>query len=241
MLPTRDGSFRLFRFAGIDVFLHWSWFLVAAYTLSNRGDAYSSPIWNAVEYLGLFSLVLLHEFGHSLACRSTGGQSDQIVLWPLGGVAYIAPPQRPGAQLWSIAAGPLVNVVLAPLLYGAFWLAQKRGIGATHPDLVQCLFTVNLINGVLLIFNLMPVYPLDGGQILRSTLWFFMGPANSLIVATVIGFIGGAAFMAFGFYEGRLWTVLIAGFMLLNCWRAFRFARQLRAYMAQPMPVPSVE
>ena len=61
-------------------------------------------------------IVLIHEFGHQLACRSVGGQTHDIVLWPLGGVAYVSPPQRPGAQLWSIAAGPLVNVILFPIL-----------------------------------------------------------------------------------------------------------------------------
>src|ERR1017187_6332129 len=115
MMPTRQGSFRLFRFAGIDVFLHWSWFLIAAYA-TTRTSLYSSPVWNVLEYLSLFLIVLMHEFGHALACRSVGGQANQIVLWPLGGVAYVSPPQRPGAMLWSIAAGPLVNVVLAPVL-----------------------------------------------------------------------------------------------------------------------------
>src|SRR4051812_4794764 len=121
MLPTQKGSFRLFRLRGIDVFLHWSWFVVAFYTLNSRSAEYSSPVWNVAEYLALFLIVLMHEFGHSLACRQTGGVSEQIVLWPLGGVAYVSPPQRPGAQLWSIAAGPLVNVALAPILFGALW------------------------------------------------------------------------------------------------------------------------
>src|SRR5208282_4371803 len=116
-MPTsRQGAIRLFNFAGIDVFLHWSWFLVAAYEIQLRKGRYSSITWNVLEYLALFAIVTMHEFGHALACRSVGGQADQIVLWPLGGVAYVNPPPRPGATLWSIAAGPLVNVVLLPLL-----------------------------------------------------------------------------------------------------------------------------
>src|SRR5437870_891504 len=116
MLPTQRGAFRLFRFAGIDVFIHWSWFIVALIELQTRKNLYSSPAWNVAEYLSLFAIVLLHEFGHSLACRQVGGTSNQIVLWPLGGVAYVSPPQRPGAVLWSIAAGPLVNVVIFVIL-----------------------------------------------------------------------------------------------------------------------------
>ena len=110
-MPGRQGSIRLFRLLGIDVFLHWSWFLVALFEINARSRSYSSFTWNVLEYLALFLIVLVHEFGHALACRQVGGVANQIVLWPLGGVAYVDPPQRPGATLWSIAAGPLAGIV----------------------------------------------------------------------------------------------------------------------------------
>src|SRR5664279_846261 len=116
-MPQRQGSIRLFHFLGIDVFLHWSWFLLAVIEIQSRVGKYTSVVWNVLEYLALFLIVLTHEYGHALACRQVGGRANQIVLWPLGGVAYVDPPQRPGATLWSIAAGPLVNVVLLPVLY----------------------------------------------------------------------------------------------------------------------------
>src|SRR6267142_5390339 len=128
MPNSRQGSIRLFRFSGIDVFLHWSWFLVAAFEISNRTGSYSSRGWNVVEYLSLFCIVMVHEFGHALACRQVGGTANQIVLWPLGGVAYVNPPPRAGATLWSIAAGPLVNVMLAPLLIAAVVVAGPLGL-----------------------------------------------------------------------------------------------------------------
>src|SRR5437879_5567612 len=114
MGTTPQGSIRLFRFGGIDLFLHWSWFLVAAFEISGQSKRYSSLTWNVLEYLALFAIVTLHEFGHALACRQVGGKANQIVLWPLGGVAYVNPPPRAGATLWSIAAGPLVHVALLP-------------------------------------------------------------------------------------------------------------------------------
>lgn len=240
MLPARDGSIRLFRYSGIQVSLHWTWFLAAAYFFSTRGDDYSSPVWNLVEYLALFVIVLMHEFGHSLACRSTGGRSEDIVLWPLGGIAFVAPPQRPGAQLWSIAAGPLVNVALAPVLYLVVRVAAGRGLHIENPDLFECLVSVRNINLGLLIFNMLPIYPLDGGQILRSLLWFGIGPVNSLLVATVLGFLGGGALVAGALYaqwrfpEGRwLWMAFIGAFLLFNCVQAFRQARLLRAQLAE--------
>src|SRR5437764_2435137 len=119
MALSSQSSLRLFRFSGIDVFLHWSWFVVAIFEINGRNGRYSSISWNIAEYLALFAIVLMHEFGHSLACRSVGGRAERIVLWPLGGIAYVAPPPRPGPVLWSIAAGPLVNLILAPLLFAA--------------------------------------------------------------------------------------------------------------------------
>src|SRR6201996_4056762 len=114
------SSFRIFRIAGITVYLNWTWFIVALYEIQARKARYSSISWNVLEYLALFAIVLTHEFGHALACRSVGGSADTIMLWPLGGVAYVNPPQRPGAMLWSIVAGPLVNVALLPILGGIF-------------------------------------------------------------------------------------------------------------------------
>ncbi len=213
--------------------MHWSWFLVAAYVVTSRVGNYSSPVWNAVEYLALFGIVLMHEFGHSLACRSVGGRSDQIVLWPLGGVAYVAPPQRPGAQLWSIAAGPLVNVGLMPVLYLAVRVAEGQGIAMTNPDLFECLVMVSNINIVILIFNLLPIYPLDGGQILRSLLWYAMGPINSVLVAAGIGLAGGAGLVLWGLSRGSIFLALLAGFLLFNCAQALRFGLAARRQLAE--------
>src|SRR3954466_6779267 len=146
MTPTRQGSFRLFRIAGIDVFLHWSWFLAAMILMNQPLGHYVSPIWKVLEYLALFGIVLLHEMGHALACRQVGGQANQIVLWPLGGVAYVDPPQRPGATLWSIAAGPLVNVVLLPILLAVWFFARAAGWPASLPDAFRFVQTLLIIN-----------------------------------------------------------------------------------------------
>ena len=79
MFGLNRGTIRLFRVSGIEVFLHWSWFVVAAFEISDRTKSYSSPAWNILEYLTLFLIVLLHEFGHALACRSVGGTANRIV------------------------------------------------------------------------------------------------------------------------------------------------------------------
>src|SRR5579885_476069 len=100
----RQNSIRLFSYSGIEVRLHWFWFLAAVYEIQTRAGYYSSIAWNILEYLALFLIVTLHEFAHALACRQVGGKANRILLWPFGGVAYVDPPPRPGATLWSIAA-----------------------------------------------------------------------------------------------------------------------------------------
>src|SRR5246127_1538831 len=227
-MPTaRQGAIRLFRFSGIDVFLHWSWFLVAAYEIQARSGRYSSITWYVLEYLALFLIVMIHEFGHALACRQVGGRADQIVLWPLGGVAYVDPPPRPGATLWSIAAGPLVNVVLIPILAVAISACRSAGVASTAPDLFRLLRSIAWINGGLLIFNILPIYPLDGGQILRSLLWFVLGRARSLMVATILGIIGVVGIICLALFSKDVWLAAIAVFRLMNCWGGLRHAQAL--------------
>jgi Zn-dependent protease len=206
---------------------------VALIELQYRKNYYNSITWNVLEYLSLFLIVMLHEFGHALACRSVGGQANQIVLWPLGGVAYVSPPQRPGAWLWSIAAGPLVNVVLVPILSVLWWLGDSAGWEQTNPNLALYIETVWYVNLVLLVFNMLPVYPLDGGKILFSLLWFVFGRARSLLIATVIGFMGVAGLMAFAIFicssypQNGVWLLIVCVFMLWRCIASFKLARQL--------------
>lgn len=227
MPSLRQGSIHLGRVAGIDLYLHWSWFVVAVIEIGSRQGRYSSLIWSALEYLALFAIVLLHEFGHALACRQVGGTVDRIMLWPLGGVAFVNPPQRPGATLWSLAAGPLVNVALLPVFGGAFLAARSLGWATSFPDAYNLVSAVLWIDVILLVFNILPIYPLDGGQILRSLLWFFMGRARSLYVATILGFVGAAGLVCLALWMHSTWSLLIAAYILLNCWSGFKSARTM--------------
>jgi Zn-dependent protease len=223
----RNGSVRLFQVAGITVFLHFSWFIVGAYSISTMRGRYASPIWAVYEYLALFALVLMHEFGHALACRQVGGRAEEIVLWPLGGIAFVSPPPRAGAMLWSIAAGPLVNLVMLPVLEILLLLARMKGLPYTSPDGYHLLSYIRLINMALLVFNLLPVYPLDGGQILRSLLWFPLGQIRSLQIATAIGIAGGIALALYAFSIGSMWIGIMAFFLLSQAWAGWQHAGAL--------------
>jgi Zn-dependent protease len=227
-----QGTIRLFRFSGIQVYLHFSWFIVAAYQLTQRLNNYHAPIFAVYEYLALFAIVLVHEFGHSLACRQTGGSADQIVLWPLGGIAFVNPPRRPGAVLWSIAAGPLVNVALVPVLELLWIFAGHAGWSYEAPDTFRLIGMIRFINYILLIFNLLPIYPLDGGQILRALLWFPFGEIRSLQIASVIGLIGGACLASYALMVWSFWLGLMAFFLLSRAIAGWQYAKVMVAEKA---------
>lgn len=210
-----NGAFRLFRLFGVDVFLHWTWLIAAVIEFQFSEGRYRAPAWMVAEYLTLFAIVLLHEFGHALACHSVGGTADRIMLWPLGGLAYVNPPPRPGAVLWSIAAGPLVNVILVPVTFIALAVATGAGIPNRFPDLDKYLHMVAWINGALLVFNLLPIYPLDGGQILHALLWFVIGRARSLAVTSAIGVLGALGLVAFAVLT-REWMLGVVAFIAIN-------------------------
>jgi Zn-dependent protease len=227
MFSQGKGCIRLGQVFGIALYLHWTWFVVAYIAITHRRSAYPSVAWNVAEYLALFGIVLLHELGHSLACRQVGGTAEYIVLWPLGGVAVVNPPPRPGAHLWSIAAGPLVNVVLLPVTVGLCILVpQVAPPGIVEPLGDLCL-AIAVINVVLLVFNLLPVYPLDGGQILYSLLWFILGRASALRVACVLGLLGAAGAFILALSRQDVWLIILAVFVGFQAMNGLAQARNL--------------
>lgn len=231
----RGGTIHLFRFAGVNVYLHFTWFIVAAYFISGYIRKYESPVWGVLEYVGLFVIVLIHEFGHALACRQVGGVANQIVLWPLGGIAFVNPPRRAGAYLWSIAAGPLVNVILLPVLGVLLMLVRASAPGS---DIAVFVHDLNWINFGLLIFNILPVFPLDGGQIVRGLLWFPFGEFRSLQIASVIGLIGAAILGILGLIAGSVWWAVLAFFLLSRAWYGWQQAKAMIAMSRMETPIP---
>ncbi len=227
MFPQGKGCIRLGAVAGVTLYLHWTWFLVAYIEIAYRRSAYPSVAWNVAEYLALFGIVLLHELGHSLACRQVGGKAEYIVLWPLGGVAVVNPPPRPGAHLWSIAAGPLVNVVLLPITIGVCILVRHALAPGLQEQLFPFCLAVAAINFGLLVFNLLPVYPLDGGQILYALLWFVLGRVRALRVSCVLGLLGavGAFLLAMSLQD--VWLTILAVFVGLRAVAGLQQARTL--------------
>ncbi|MDB5298398.1 MAG: hypothetical protein JWO87_61 [Phycisphaerales bacterium] len=221
-----NSGLRVFRILGVDVCVHWSWLLALPLCVPFRNQIAQTTPWIVADAAALFVLVLLHEFGHALACKSVGGTARRIVLWPLGGLAFVTPPQRPWAVIWCMAAGPLVNLAIVPLTLAAFYLGQSFEV--SH-DLMAFIEFVVIVNLLLLAFNLLPFYPLDGGQILRGLLWLAFGRVPSLLVASAIGlFVGvvvlvlAAAFWNFWLFVTALFGAMQACTGMLQAWRLRR-------------------
>ena len=229
------GAFKLFKIFGITVFLHWAWFIIFLYIyeLQMSSHIFTNPSWYVVVVLSLFAIVLIHEFGHALACRSVGGKAERIVLFPLGGIAFVQPPWRPGAMLWSIVAGPLVNVLLIPVTIGLYSVAQ--GFFPRDSDAVKYFRILIFINQGLLIFNILPIYPLDGGKIFWSILWFFLGDARALKIASIIGVVGSIALVGYFLMQSgngdfnTIYLIALGAFLVMQAWGGFQQSKKLAA------------
>jgi hypothetical protein len=149
-------------------------------------------------------------------------------------VASVLPPQRPGAVLWSRVAGPLVNVFLVPVTATLWLLAFALGWPVAYPDLYLFLRTTFVLNAGLLILNLLPVYPLDGGQILQALLWFVIGRAQSLMVVCLIGMVVAGGMFFLSLLVGDWMLAAMTGFGAMISLAGFQHARLLARLLSGP-------
>lgn len=224
--------------AGIRVRVHIICFILLAIELLTSFSAGPAMVMWTLRMSGLlFISVLLHEFGHCLGCRAVGGEARDILMWPLGGLAFCAPPKRPWPEFVTVACGPLVNLVLGGASYAALLviagdnmpvslnpLPSSRHLVTGVTGLLADFFVVNY---VLLIFNLtLAFYPFDGGRLVQIALWVKMGYVRSMRVATTIGIFAAGAVALLGFVTQRTMLVAVAIFGMITC---IQQAKMLRA------------
>lgn len=220
------------RVFGITIRVHITFFLLVGFRLIEQGD----PLWTLRWTALLFGSVLLHEFGHCFACRAVAGMADDILMWPLGGLASCHPPQRPWPEFVTVIGGPAVTLALALFALGGLLATGGLGPISLNPfvlyagaapgglrGLVTDLFVVNY---VLLLFNLLLVfYPFDGGRLVQIGIWVWRGRRASLIIAGRVGVVGGLLVGVVGLAFGHLLLVLIGVFGLLVCLQQLRMMR----------------
>ncbi len=245
------GSLPLGTWFGIRVRIHASLFWLIAFRIFTAGKvgwvdviAYSAM---------LFFIVLLHEFGHCLGARMVGGDARDILLWPLGGLAYTDTARRPWPRFVTVACGPLVNVLLIPVLGGLFYFyyqaapplnpfftwstsAQlayfsshtlvERVAGSAIGDWIWWAYN---INWMLLIFNLIPMYPLDGGKLFQILLWKPLGYAKSMYISCIVGMFGAVVLAGVSILQSSFFTIILAIFGFMDCLMQLRILRETQA------------
>jgi len=197
----------------------------------------------------LFIIVLMHEFGHCFACRFVGGDADEVLMWPLGGLAFCRPPHHWRASFITTAGGPVVNVALVPVFAGALlilgqpagalffsplnitsgWSALDYGAAPIPAMALQLLFWTYTANWALLLFNVvLPMYPMDGGRLMQALLWRSMGYRRSMSISTMVGLVVAATLGLFALTTGSMVLLGIAIFGGFTCYSE----RQRLAYLA---------
>src|SRR5262245_35243457 len=186
---TMSNSWHIGRAFGINVHIHWTMLLLGLWILlSNPGTA---ALFALALTGALFGCVVLHELGHALAARHYGIATRDITLYPIGGVARLERmSEKPWEEFWIAVAGPAVNVLIAGLLFS--FLTFRCAIGRVFPLPplgLSFLSHMMLINVVLVLFNLVPAFPMDGGRVLRAMLALRLGHLKATEIAVRVGVV----------------------------------------------------
>ncbi|MCS6953435.1 MAG: site-2 protease family protein [Bryobacterales bacterium] len=198
-------SWKIAEFAGIGVYVHATFTLLIAWVVLTHwleGQSLEATLAGVLFILALFACVVLHEFGHALAARRFGIATRDITLLPIGGVARLERmPDDPRQELWVALAGPAVNVGIAALLY--LWLDLTGGwqpvdaLTVTRGSFAERLLLVNVF---LVVFNMLPAFPMDGGRVLRAALAMRMEYTRATQIAASLGQAMALLFGFLGFF-----------------------------------------
>ena len=237
------GRVHVFTVWGVRVSAHASLIVFATFILLLGGWVGPTFLDRLAFIAVLFGIILLHEFGHIAGGRMTGGQADEVELTPLGGLALVQPAKGWYAHTVTIVCGPLVNVLIclacagllgalyggAPLGLFSFGSFESSFEAATSTP-GRWLLYVYSISYFLLLFNMLPVWPLDGGQLLQGLLWWRIGWYRATMITTLVALIGGGIMVVYGLFLFRGGGGLMFAFIGGTCaWNSFQLRKQLQA------------
>jgi Zn-dependent protease len=223
---------RLGRVFGIEIGLHYSWFLIALLIVFSLGGYFrvANPGWSTAAVWALAGLtgvlffvsLLLHELAHCLVAKAHGMTVRAITLFALGGVSQIeSEAHEASTEFWMAIAGPITSAAIGGIALGAAALAGWSPRAGEPTPLIAMGVWLGYINLALAIFNLIPGYPLDGGRVLRAIVWWRSG--NALLAtrtAARVGQVVGGLLALWGLfrfltgYVGGLWLALIGWFLV---------------------------
>jgi Zn-dependent protease len=221
------SSLKIASVFGIAVRIHVSFLIYLAFICfsSYQEAGVEGAIQGGLLVLTLFTFVLLHEFGHAFAARTFGIRTPDITLYVIGGVARLTRiPDKPWQELVVAVAGPLVNVVIFVVLRGAIHLEQAQDPESPQ---IELLARVANYNWLLLVFNLIPAFPMDGGRVLRSLLAMIMPYLQATQIAARLGQGLAVLFAVYGFFRDPF-LVFIALFVFYGAQQELAMARANR-------------
>ena len=213
-------SIKLGTFAGIGVYMHWTFLLLVGWIFFmhlGRGQSTAQAAAGVGFIHALFLCVVLHEFGHALTARRYGVKTRDITLLPIGGVARLERiPEKPTQEFWVAIAGPAVNVVIAVALFVVIIAFAQLG-ELFEVQLLKGSFLVRLmwVNLFLVAFNLLPAFPMDGGRVLRALLATQLGRRRATAIAASVGQGMAIIFGIVGFLYNPM-LIFIAIFVYLG-------------------------
>ena len=216
--PTQNDPWavRIATVAGIPIRLHFTFLLFLLWIGFSGRHGFS--VLSILFVVTIFACVVLHELGHSLVSQRFGIPVGSITLYPIGGVALIEKRPKPRQEFWIAVAGPAVNVVIAAILWGALTaqgravdIAHLAGFGRVGPTgFAEGILRLNIM---LVLFNLIPAFPMDGGRVLRAVLAMNMPPAQATRIAAGVGQFIAVAAGLLALISGQFWYLLIAFFV----------------------------
>ncbi|MEJ2221145.1 MAG: site-2 protease family protein [Desulfobacterales bacterium] len=222
-------SLKIAKLAGIDIFIHFTFFILVTWVgfiqwklNGSIGAAFSGIVF----ILAIFSCVVLHEIGHALAAKKYGIKTRDIILLPIGGVARLEKmPSQPIQELWVALAGPAVNVVIAALLGIYLWiinsLAPDNQITMSTAAFAERIMGVNIF---LVVFNMIPAFPMDGGRVLRALLATRLAYIRATQVSASLGQGIAVLFGIIGLFYNPI-LLLIAIFVWMGAAQETRIIR----------------
>ncbi len=228
------NSFKIGRLFGIDVKVHWTFFLLLAFfaflSYNNTGSVLNALITAGI-VVALFVCVVMHEYGHSLVAQRLGTEVQDITILPIGGLARMKSlPERPIDEVKVAVAGPLVNVVLAPIFIGLAYLVgfdptTLGNIFQAQDSVGNVLLYLGVINIFLVVFNMIPAFPMDGGRVLRGLLATRFGPVRATDISSTIGQVFAGVFLLVGLLVNPI-LALIAVFIFFGASGERQMVRQ---------------
>lgn len=236
------ATFTLIRLAGIPIRIHWTFFLLLVWVGGStlfRGGSAAAALWSIFFVCAVFLCVTLHELGHATAARAYGVRTRDILLLPIGGVASLEKlPEKPLHEFVIAVAGPLVNVVIAGALLGA--LAWRVGLSVVMSgdslelDAEHFLVSLAVVNVWLVLFNMIPAFPMDGGRVLRAILSAMTDRVRATRIAARVGQVVAVLMAIVGVFYAPL-LLLIALFVWFGAAAEARAVEATALLKGQPV------